>query len=411
MKLFDLANKHPSVTRVLVALAVGFIAAVVSVALNPGGGIGDILGAFAIVLVGAAIVFGYPIALTVSHLARTAKAIRGKPIPPSDAGLDVWTLFVAGVYEIGYLTGFKEVDFGADWHVQLVNNQTHTPIFTQSWPLIVVVLLLFLAGFFVLRFNEAGNLPPLITVLSIAAVYLGAALAVVWTIQIVTFENPLDALLILPLVVLLAIVVKVVALQVRVFEVEIDRRGCVESSGFLSKLDSLLADAKRWPLWGFGLAVPLLGVVVGVLALFGQSPSLVVRAFTETAEWNLSTEVAPQNVFFDEHYLCTVAAGGHRSVVKPIRMGLRHGNPVVVNRQLMVANAFEQVLEERVPRTHRVIRGLYDRYGFPVAKLIRSRWVADLVWVLMKPAEWIFLAVIYLTDRHPEDRIAVQYTA
>nr|AMP56013.1 hypothetical protein [uncultured bacterium] len=59
----------------------------------------------------------------------------------------------------------------------------------------------------------------------------------------------------------------------------------------------------------------------------------------------------------------------------------------------------------------RGVRGLYDRYGFPVAKLIRSRWVADLVWVLMKPAEWIFLAVIYLTDRHPEDRIAVQYTA
>lgn len=210
---------------------------------------------------------------------------------------------------------------------------------------------------------------------------------------------------------LLAIVVKVVALQVRNFEVEIDRRGRVDNSKVLGKLDSLLADAKRWPLLGLGFALPLLGVIVGVLALFGQSPSLVVRAFTETAEWNLSTEVAPQNVFLDEHYLCTVAAGGHRAVVKPIRMGRRHGNPVVVNRQLMVANAFEQVLEERVPRTHRLIRGLYDRYGFPVAKLIRSRWGADLVWVLMKPAEWLFLAVIYATDKHPEDRIAVQYMA
>lgn len=92
-------------------------------------------------------------------------------------------------------------------------------------------------------------------------------------------------------------------------------------------------------------------------------------------------------------------------------MGLRHGRPVVVNRQLLVANAFEQMLEERVPRTHRIIRRLYDTYGFLVAKLIRSQWVADAVWFLMKPAEWFFLAVLYLNDRHPEDRIALQYTA
>ena len=136
-----------------------------------------------------------------------------------------------------------------------------------------------------------------------------------------------------------------------------------------------------------------------------------MRAFTETSDWNLSQQVAPQNVYFDEHYLCTVAAGGHRTVVKPIRMGLRHGRPVVVNRQLLVANAFEQMLEERVPRTHRVIRRLYDTYGFPIAKLIRSQWAADAVWFLMKPAEWFFLAVLYLNDRHPEDRIALQYTA
>ncbi len=27
----------------------------------------------------------------------------------------------------------------------------------------------------------------------------------------------------------------------------------------------------------------------------------------------------------------------------------------------------------------------------------------------MKPLEWLFLAVLYLTEVHPEDRIAVQY--
>ncbi|MDO5035010.1 MAG: hypothetical protein Q4E01_06485, partial [Actinomycetaceae bacterium] len=56
------------------------------------------------------------------------------------------------------------------------------------------------------------------------------------------------------------------------------------------------------------------------------------------------------------------------------------------------------------------VHHIHDKYGFPIARLIRTKFVADLVWILMKPAEWIFLSVIYATDTHPEDRIAVQYT-
>lgn len=189
MKLIDFAKKHPSITRVLVALTIGFISGVGSLLYHPRTDVVDILGTLAIVMVIVAVAVGYPVALTVSHLVRTTKVLRDKPIPPSDAGLDVWTLFVAGVYEIGYLTAFKEVDFGADWDVQLVNSQTHTPIYTQSWPIIVIVVLLFVIAFFALRFTEVGGLPPLISVLSIAALYLGVAFAVVWTIQIVTFTN------------------------------------------------------------------------------------------------------------------------------------------------------------------------------------------------------------------------------
>lgn len=32
-----------------------------------------------------------------------------------------------------------------------------------------------------------------------------------------------------------------------------------------------------------------------------------------------------------------------------------------------------------------------------------------MVYVLMKPLEWMFLAVIYLCDVRPENRIALQY--
>ena len=96
-------------------------------------------------------------------------------------------------------------------------------------------------------------------------------------------------------------------------------------------------------------------------------------------------------------------------MVKPLRMGKRHGHDVVVNRQLMVANAFEQILEEKTPTFHKHVRSFYDRYGFPIARLIKSKYVADLIWFIMKPLEWFFLFVIYLVDVNPEDRIARQY--
>ena len=46
---------------------------------------------------------------------------------------------------------------------------------------------------------------------------------------------------------------------------------------------------------------------------------------------------------------------------------------------------------------------------YPVAKHIRTPLAADITYLVMKPLEWIFLLVLYLTDRKPEDRIAKQY--
>ena len=146
-----------------------------------------------------------------------------------------------------------------------------------------------------------------------------------------------------------------------------------------------------------------------MLLLFGQRPDSIIRAWTETSDWNLSAQSAPQNIYYDEHYLCTVAAGGHRKLVKPIRMGIRHGHPVIVNRQLCVANAFEELLQECFPSFHRGVRGFYDRFGFPIARWIRSPYIADGIYLLMKPLEWLFLGVLYCYDVNPENRIAVQY--
>ncbi|MGG1638687.1 DUF6688 domain-containing protein [Paenibacillus sp. NRS-1760] len=164
-------------------------------------------------------------------------------------------------------------------------------------------------------------------------------------------------------------------------------------------------------LW-FALLFPVQLVVQLFLVMFGQRPDGVVRAFLDTSGFYLSRLPAPppEMVSGDGHYLCTVAALGHRSLVKPLRPGIRHGRSITVNRQLMIANAFENVLEQYMPACHRTIRRLYDKYGYPVSRQIRTKTAADVIYVAMKPLEWFFLLVLYTVDTRPEDRIQVQYS-
>lgn len=155
------------------------------------------------------------------------------------------------------------------------------------------------------------------------------------------------------------------------------------------------------------LTAVLASLIFGLVLVVG----IVLMAF-EPGAFGTGSMITMLVIFggFIGFPLALTAAGGHERIVKPRRLGVRHGHQVIVNRQLCVANAFEQLLEERTPRLHRSVRRFYDTCGFPVARLIRSRCAADVVYVLMKPLEWVFLAVLYLTDANPENRIAIQYT-
>jgi len=129
--------------------------------------------------------------------------------------------------------------------------------------------------------------------------------------------------------------------------------------------------------------------------------------FTKTCDWYLSQLQPPPG---DCHYLCTVAAQGSRWLVRPQRFGLRHGRTIVVNRQLCVANAFEDLLHSRWPRFGRVCRQTYDRLGWPVSRLLCNKLLANLVYLLMKPAEWFFSICLLLFDNdNPEKRIDRMY--
>lgn len=322
---------------------------------------------------------------------------------------DLVILVLGILYSLIYLSLLQEAVFQADWTETLYNTEKHTPINTQCNITILVIIGIGLLGYMVVNLVKLEKMPPLLLVLGMSAMYLATGLSIVWGIQVYDTETLMDLYLLLLPCNCVLITARVVSEKVQEWKEIPHEENEKVQKGILGQCSKLLEKSTLWPVLAFVLMIPLLGILIAILVLFGQAPDAVIRAFTQTSDWNLSQRVAPQNVMYDEHYLCTVAAGGHEKVVKPIRLGKRHGHEVIVNRQLCIANAFEQILEERTPRFHKAVRHFYDTCGFPVAKLIRSRYVADLVYFLMKPLEWLFLIVLYLTDAKPENRIAVQY--
>lgn len=355
-----------------------------------------------------------PFTFTAAEIFLLVKGWKNQGIHKKGIRFDLVGIVLGMLYCLLYLSLIYDVVFDSVWTDQLVNTQRHSPIYVKSVVTVAAIALAAVAGYMVVNLIPLKKMPPLALVLGMAAMYLGVIESVVWVVQISRLW-PVDLYLMLYPFNCVLLTARTVGHKMwewdRMMEEDETRREQYsEGKGFIQGCNRFLASSRRWPLAAFLLMWPLLGIMIGILLLFGQRPDAVIRAFTETSDWNLSQRVAPQNVLHDMHYLCTVAAGGHERIVKPQRLGVRHGHQVIVNRQLCVANAFEQILEERTPRFHRALRGFYDTCGFPVAKLIHSKFAADLVYFLMKPLEWIFLAMLYLADANPENRIAIQYT-
>lgn len=256
---------------------------------------------------------------------------------------------------------------------------------------------------FVIRIRYK-RLSPLVTVILFSFVFLQIACWVIYMIQLFEHIGRLSVqLAYFGFSNLLIYEVRVIISVIKAFPVEKYRNVA------FSFPNRLLYNSRNWSWMALLLMFPVLAICMLLLCLFGQQPDSLVKAFTETSDWLLSRQVSPPKLPHTGHYLCTVSVQGHPKLVKPLRWGIRGGNRIWVNRQLLVANAFEQILEERIPRIHRVVRYLYDRYGYPIAKHITTPHSADAVYILMKPLEFFFLIVIYCFDLYPESRIARQY--
>ena len=317
--------------------------------------------------------------------------------------MSLWELLsiAAGVYYTVTLAPLKNILF-KDWYVQLYNNQKHSPVSSEHTLTLAVLFAVAVIGHICLRFIPQNKRPPLFSALCISSIYIGCALCVLWCVQITgasffLFLFPINYII---------LSFRVIACEVLSADKMAEE---AEEQTKMPCISAFLHNKSSLPVLALLLLIPLLGIIAVILLLFGQEPDSAIKLWTETADWTMSQKIAPENLPRDGHYLCTVAAEGHKKLVKPLRTGKRHGHEITVNRQLCIANAFEQLLSERAPHLHRAIRSFYDKTGYPIAKHIKTPLAADIVYIIMKPLEWLFLLVLYLFDTKPENRIATQY--
>ena len=301
-----------------------------------------------------------------------------------------------------------------EWNEPLINGGVedesyHMMISGQYGGWVYILLLLSVISVWILNGSYTKDKPPLVSVLLIGLAASGNVVSLLYCLQLIvnTTEEPLILVLyLLPfnwVLITWRTLADEFALQAKYMKEDGVQGGL---NGLLLRL--FTAHGGRFALVLTSL-VPIAAVIFIVQILTGQGADAFIKTFTDTADWTFSQQTPPPPEFYEGHYLCTVAAGGHRRLVKPTRYGSRLGEKIIVNRQLCVANAFEELIAVRTPRFHRALRGFYDRHGYPICRFITTPLRADIVYILMKPLEWAFLLVLYLFDTEPEKRIAKQY--
>jgi len=88
-----------------------------------------------------------------------------------------------------------------------------------------------------------------------------------------------------------------------------------------------------------------------------------------------------------ECFIVTATLRGHARLVGPFVDCTRHGQHRRANRQLMTFWQLEQMWRQRLPRSHKCFRSVYNRLGPRIALMVGSPTRADIVYLALKPVE------------------------
>lgn len=296
------------------------------------------------------------------------------------------------------------------WYKPAYPNFYHEYLSQQYRDVILILLFAGIISIVSLSAFKIEKIPPMLSALLTAFTAVGLILFTLVNVQLMKNFHPLHLMLWVYVLNLYLIAARRVRLNIIAQVHKVRERQTVFRSRFGTWLNSIMSKFSGMTALSFLLILPVILVFEVIYIILGQGADGFIKAFTETADWTFSQQTPPPPVDYEGHYLCTVAAGGHRKVVKPLRFGIRRGERIVVNRQLLIANAFEDMIKVRFPGFHRSVRSFYDKHGYPISRHITTQLRADIVYILMKPLELIFITALYLFDTEPENRIAVQYS-
>lgn len=329
-------------------------------------------------------------------------------------GTDMATIFIGGIYYLLLMDFIGDAVNGGitgkDYTEAVYPEQYHAILNSEYGAIIQWVMVIGFISMILLCVRKPYKTPPLQSALCIAFTAIMLLLMGIIHIQMIcNFEN---AFIMFYLYYLNLIIISARRIHYHITEqVRLaNERVTVFRTKAGEKLHKIMSTISGMTKFSFMLILPIAVICEILYILFGQGADGFIKAFTMTADWTFSTQTPPPPMEYQGHYLCTVAVNGHEKVVKPVRYGIRHNQKIIVNRQLLIANAFEDLIAEQFPEVHKRIRNFYDKYGYPVSRHITTRTRADIVYIIMKPLEYIFLGVLYMFDTQPENRIAVQYS-
>lgn len=349
--------------------------------------------------------FLVPLKLTINNI----KSLFAKD-PKNNWRNDMITIFWGLICSATLLSFDNDITLD-DFDTAIFPHELHTFLHSEYGITIDITIFLAYLGLIILCLIKPEKLSPIVSAVSIASLFPGAVAAIFIYIQLAKNLSLFDNLMLyLNPINLLMIAARQIRFHITEHVRLVNERETQFRSKFAARLSKIMSKVSSMTIFCFLLILPIAAILEILFILLGQGPDGFIKAFTMTADWTFSTQIPPPPMEYEGHYLCTVAAGGHKKVVKPLRCGKRLGATIVVNRQLLAANAFEDMIKEKLPRFHRAVRSFYDKHGYPISRHITTPCRADAVYILMKPLEFIFVAALYLFDAHPENRIAVQYS-
>ena len=320
----------------------------------------------------------------------------------------IWQIIIAEFYFVTFLLFLL---FSGEEHpyyeaIDPAGLESYEFVASKHRLIYMIFFVLYHISLLLLWFRKSA-LPPLILALGLCVLYIGLFFNGILILQLLGSQEGNEILVCFPifsLLVGLSIIIRTL------YNLPKNLSFSPSKHQWLNKINEKLSTNSALFCSSVIAILPIFVLITLILMLFGDDYDAVSKALTETTTWGFSQHNHPPHLPHQGHYLCTVAAFGSPQLVKPLRWGIRGKQRIIVNRQLQIANAFEELIADLSPTLHRFIRKNYDRYGYDLSKKIKSRWASNLTYILMKPLEWGFLLCLYTFCLRPEEKIRRQYS-